>query len=182
MARANPPSGSAARGMRPISTTRLIAWPCNRPEASASVKASAGMSASAVATGSRRSGEARRGIHRGLQFVQRNRLRRRERAHAQAAQGGDVAERAAGAGEVAGEAAHIDALAGLHFEHGVVRVGPADQFEPVHPGGPRLQHRRGAGAGEIIGTLAGHLDGRKDGRHLHNVAGEAGQGGADLRV
>ena len=137
MARTNPPAGSADPGMRPISVTRLIAWPCLRPLASASVKASAGMSASAVATGSSRSGEAGAVSSVAREFVQGNRLRLGERPDPEAAKCGDMAQRAAGEGEVAGQAAHVDALAGCDLEDGGIGVGRvrSARSRPPGPGG-----------------------------------------------
>ena len=121
------------------------------------------MSASAVATGSRRSGEAGAVSSEGFvqrfvqQFVERYCLGLGERADTQPAQSRDMTEAAAGAGQVARQAAHVDALAGSDLEHGVVQVGTVDQVEAVDPGGTGLQHRRAALAGHVVGALAGDL-------------------------
>ena len=74
-----------------------------------------------------------RGSGRGIgcygEFVQGDRLLGSERADAKPAERGNVAEGAAGDGEVAGQAAHIDALARGDLEDGAVRVGAFDQLE-----------------------------------------------------
>ena len=107
---------------------------------------------------------------------------RGERPDPQPAQGGDMAERAAGGGQVARQAAHVDALAGLHLEHGMVGVLPLQQFEPVHPCRAGRQLGRAALTGHVVGALARDLDRGEGGRDLHDVADEAGQGGAQLVI
>ncbi len=105
-----------------------------------------------------------------------------ERADPQAAQRGDMAHGAAGHGEVAGQAAHVDPLAGGDLEHRGVRVGTLDQFEPVDAGRARFQDRGTALAGHVVSTLAGDLDGGEDRRNLHDLTAELYQRGVDRRV
>ena len=113
------------------------------------------------------------------QFVQGDRLLLPERPHAHPPQRRDVADRPQRQGEVAGEGAHVHALAAFHEEHGVVGVRPLLQLEAVHAGRAGLQLHGLALAGEVVGALAAELDGGVDGRHLHDVADEGGEGGAD---
>ena len=105
-----------------------------------------------------------------------------ERPHAQAAQHANMPHRAAGAGKVAGQGAHIHALAGLDLEFGMIGIGPADELEPVHLGRAWRQLGRAAVAGQVVGALALYLDGREGGGDLHDVAAELRQGGADFVI
>ena len=81
----------------------------------------------------------RRFIVRFAQFVQGYCVLFQERADAQAPECGDVTDGAAGFRQIAGEAAHVDALAGGDLEHRGVGVRAVDQHEAVDPGGARFQ-------------------------------------------
>ena len=91
----------------------------------------------------------------------------------------DMAEAAERAAHVAGERAHIGALAAFGLEHRVVGVGRLDQIEAVDVDRARLELHHLAVAGEVIGALAVDLDGREARRHLRDGAGEARQQRAD---
>ncbi len=122
----------------------------------------------------------------GWRIAQREHLVQRhaveERPDPQPPQGRDVPDRAAGAREVAGEGAHVHALAGLHLKLRLVRRGARDELEAVHPRRPRLDHHLLPLARKVVGALATELDRRVGGRHLQDVAGERGQRGADRLV
>ena len=65
-----------------------------------------------------------------------------------------MAEAAERRAEVAGDAAHVAALAADHLENRRVGVGRLDQLEPLDVQRPRGEIERLAGAREVVGALA----------------------------
>ena len=85
-----------------------------------------------------------------------------------------MAEAAEQSADIAGDGAHISALAAVHHELGLV-AGGLQNFEPVNGDGPRLQFDKLALAREIIGALAGDLDRRILRWRLQNIPDKPGQ-------
>ena len=78
----------------------------------------------------------------------------------------DMAETAQSAAEIAGQRAHIGALAAFGLEHRMIGVGDVDQLQPADLDRPGRKFHRLAVAGEVIGALAVDLDRRIARRHL----------------
>ena len=74
------------------------------------------------------------------------------------------------AAHVARQRTHIGALAALDLEDGAIGVG-LDQVEPAYLDLTRRNVDGLAFASEVVGALAGDLDGRKLRRGLHDDAG-----------
>src|SRR5690606_28918374 len=107
---------------------------------------------------------------RPFQFRDSDETLRREGIDLRAAQLRNVTVAAEVAAHVAGERTHIGALSAFDLEHGAVAF-MLDDLEPADLDLARRYLHRLALAGEIVSTLAGHLDGRKLRRRLHDEAG-----------
>ena len=150
----------------------VIRCPWRNRAASAAVKASAGMSSSAVSIGRRCSEAARlcpsdrgRSSEIACASVKRPTCSRRSSAIWPSVP--------SAVGEVAGQRADIGALADRGLEIGVIRVGHAEQPQFGDLDRARRQFRSLAGAGQRIGAAAGDLDRRIGGRALLDRAGES---------
>ena len=119
-------------------------------------------------------------MHHFLQRIQSDGVLRAERPHALASQGADMTLGAEGGGQVAGQRADIDALAGADGQFHVVGVGRIRHLGRVdcHPAGLKLELH--PVAGEVIGAGAVHLDRGKARRRLVDLADEGRQGGLHL--
>src|SRR5262249_44175918 len=104
-----------------------------------------------------------------------------KRADGGATQRRDVPEASERAAEVAGERAHIGALAALGGELGVVAIGHPDKLEAMDLDRPGLELDHLAVAREVVGALALDLHRGEARRHLLDPAGEARQEGGDRR-
>ena len=99
-----------------------------------------------------------------------------------AAQPGDMAKTSQRRAQIAGNGAHIAALAADHFQLGMIRIRAGQQrqaFDPQRAGGD-IHHF--ALARQIIGALAIDLDGGILRRGLQDFTPEGGQRRLDLRI
>ncbi len=89
-----------------------------------------------------------------LQLFQQNHGFFAKRPDRDPAQRADMAETAQSAAQVAGERAHIGALAAFGVQHRVIGVGGVDQLQPVDFDRAGREFHRLAVAGEVVGALA----------------------------
>lgn len=109
-------------------------------------------------------------MHQIGQEIQRDGVFRRERSDPLATQGGNMPLGAQNRGQIAGEGAHIDALAGADGQFDMVGVGRvADGGLMDHHPAAR-QCELGTLAGQVIGALAVDLDGAELRRDLIDLA------------
>src|SRR5690606_10692838 len=85
-------------------------------------------------------------------------------------------------GQVIAERADVSAFAARDFKLGMVRIGPRDEADFVDGDGAGLKLHFLACPGQRIGPLARNLDGGEGGRHLHDLAPEAGERSIDLLI
>ena len=101
-----------------------------------------------------------------------------EVADALATEIGEVGGGAEGGAEVAADGADVGALAAIDADGG---AGPVEveQLDAVDTDGAWGQFGLAAFSGEVVGALAGDLDGGDGGGDLQDVAGETGEQGGE---
>ena len=115
----------------------------------------------------------------GLEGREAHGVRLVEGGNARAPQRDEMAEAAELGAHVAGQRAHVGALAAAGLEHGGVAVRHVEEGEGVDLHRSRFQLDDLARARQVVGAVAVDLDGGEGRRRLQDLAGEARQQGLD---
>ena len=112
-----------------------------------------------------------------FQLVQSCGFRFCEPANADPAQSGNMTFRAKNLGEIAGQGTDIGPFATLHFQHRHIGRWTVQQAQRINADGTRVQLEILSIPGEVIGSLAIHLDGGIGRRHLLDITEKLSQHG-----